>query len=883
MFNNQEIIINTMRKSNNKNKNYIPEDLILYGLGSWLNDKGKEGWNMTTDVAKTAVDIPLSGIPGGANVIRSKDYKSGMGKNLNKYAGINLVGDLGTAFWDTSAGSMGVNKQFGESDYETRFGKDWITPKADKYSEQGGQAAGSILTGIFLKNPQAGKSMMQGQQGLFGGAEDRAAAEEQAAKDRLLRERIARAEGFNPDYSGNVPVYCYGGKMKRLADGGTMPESDPYYQGFQESLNTNKPTIQDKARLYYYTQKLNKSLREKNPTLYDKLYSEYGYNKEKLLTTKTRTEGADKYAKENPDFYLSPEEQKKFLAEDEYKDYISLRGKYGAEYNLLGEGDNPNDPTSWKVGARHATAFNPVKHTYTYKPPKNSFDSQTREFVYDINYDPTSPEKYTGKTGFRKYANGGAIINYEGQTHDGKDGGIPVDKQGNPITLSKNKPVALTENKEVTWLSPDNEDPYVFSDKLGFAKKANSFINKYKMRLGGKLDGYDPLAWKGLNESLTKLAENQEQVREQKVNKISNKINKYQKEMGSYLNLVRREDGGNIYGDEPLTGAMNGFLEYYNGGGIEDGTELKNKYYAEPYDLLSSWNFYPGEIKSKGIIQSMAMPNSTTSPKVNVSSKAPITTPVSVRDNVDYSAEYRPTSLSSSGVTSSSPSLDTQLVSGMNTSLGKNAYTSTFPSGSETKSFQGNVSPWGMIGTMAGNALLMATDRKPEEVRLPRSYAEKINLSGQRNIARENFANARANLINRLKNAGLSPSQYTQALASGTADLMTGANQAVGASLEEETLRNIQERNRVRDLNAQVGGQEAMYNAEALKPWQSRRQQYLSAMVNAPVQYMSEKQRANQLYDTLGNTGNVDYYEEPGTTAWQRFLGRAKFNIRPRQ
>jgi hypothetical protein len=55
------------------------------------------------------------------------------------------------------------------------------------------------------------------------------------------------------------------------------------------------------------------------------------------------------------------------------------------------------------------------------------------------------------------------VINeYNGQTHEGPEGGIPVDKNGNPSKVTGNKPVALTEDGEV------NFDGYIFSDELDF-------------------------------------------------------------------------------------------------------------------------------------------------------------------------------------------------------------------------------------------------------------------------------------------------------------------------------------------------------------------------------------------------------------------------------
>lgn len=60
----------------------------------------------------------------------------------------------------------------------------------------------------------------------------------------------------------------------------------------------------------------------------------------------------------------------------------------------------------------------------------------------------------------------GGLLNYEGQTHNGPQGGIPVDSNGSPSIVSKRKPVGLTENKESAWKSPKSGKTYIFSDQL---------------------------------------------------------------------------------------------------------------------------------------------------------------------------------------------------------------------------------------------------------------------------------------------------------------------------------------------------------------------------------------------------------------------------------
>ena len=122
------------------------------------------------------------------------------------------------------------------------------------------------------------------------------------------------------------------------------------------------------------------------------------------------------------------------------------------------------------------------------------------------NYNPVFC--YGGKLsmGGKLYPVGGKLMQYSGQTHEGADGGIEVDKSGNPTAMSGDKPVGLVEDKEVAWKSPSDE-VFIFSDRLGFANKAKREMNKLKMRPD------DVISKTGLTKNLTKLADEQEQFK----------------------------------------------------------------------------------------------------------------------------------------------------------------------------------------------------------------------------------------------------------------------------------------------------------------------------------------------------------------------------------
>lgn len=116
------------------------------------------------------------------------------------------------------------------------------------------------------------------------------------------------------------------------------------------------------------------------------------------------------------------------------------------------------------------------------------------------------PQRLDLDSRYIKRANGGPIINEMPNGNYGTDQ-IPTDSQGMPTKQSGRPAIALTDAGEVTW------NGYVFSKDLGFAPKAKSIMNKYKMRLGDRFDKGDKYAQAGLDKAMTELAQQQEAVR----------------------------------------------------------------------------------------------------------------------------------------------------------------------------------------------------------------------------------------------------------------------------------------------------------------------------------------------------------------------------------
>jgi hypothetical protein len=105
---------------------------------------------------------------------------------------------------------------------------------------------------------------------------------------------------------------------------------------------------------------------------------------------------------------------------------------------------------------------------------------------FEITKEPERMQKFIGQNPMRSatdiYAMGGEMSGGVGQMNSGQgsttqynvggthennpNGGIPVDKRGNPASVSGENPVAVTEEDEVTWYDPSSKESYVFSNRI---------------------------------------------------------------------------------------------------------------------------------------------------------------------------------------------------------------------------------------------------------------------------------------------------------------------------------------------------------------------------------------------------------------------------------
>lgn len=363
---------------------------------------------------------------------------------------------------------------------------------------------------------------------------------------------------------------------------------------------------------------------------------------------------------------------------------------------------------------------------------------------------------------------------YEGQSHLGPNGGIPIDGNGNPSVVSKNRPIALVENNEVSWMSPQGT-PYIFSDKLGFAKQAKSIMNKYKMRLGENFDKTDSIATTGLNGELANLMNKQEVYKQENgYHTMPDGSTMSDKEMGSYCN------GGKLkYG-------CGGKLPKYADGGFPDYLDFSNVG-VNNTEIPVQPTLYP----------QLGMSTSFAAPTLNL----PRYQPVAVGEKVDAIPSIYPKSISvgNSSLEESLPSVSqTPVVPSdfTNTVAGNlNPTKTNSPFDMSTMDYLG----YGLqaLSPLANMAMTLAN--KPKEIKPSYVAPETINLESQRDALRRDATTA-ANVNRRNARGGSFYNYYSNALAGSNA-AQRGLGEGLSQSYLNEAGTNLQSRERAKLTN----------------------------------------------------------------------------------
>jgi hypothetical protein len=454
--------------------------------------------------------------------------------------------------------------------------------------------------------------------------------------------------------------------------------------------------------------------------------------------------------------------------------------------------------------------------------------------------------------GLATKANGG-LLQYNGQTHQGPDGGIPVDAQGNSSAQSGNKPVALTENKEVAWNSP-NEGSYIFSENLGFSKEAQRIMKRYEKRLGKDFDKEDPISLNTMNKQLGDLKNQQETVRQQEGLQEEDMKATPEYKKGGFMGIQKnhagyctpmtketctphrkalartlkkhhgfhkKEDGGYLNGEETVPVlAKGGGLPTY--GGPNRNNNYSGYLPEEGFDTMRS-NVYSG----------FEQPNYT-----GIANN-PIKTPLTIPNTI--------------------PLVDQQKMASNTSAAQPDLYTG---------------SPWLQVGTGAasllGNALMQGADKRnrPKSIALSRYTPKRVDYSESRRQTKEESALDKANLLRSMRGMGAG---Y---MANAT-NAVTGADRAkynaLAQSMEGEQNINVQMENEAGQRNAEVSNREQLINMQNQDAYQARQRQYGQNYGQTIANTIGAVAQERAYYDALNMN---PYYDILKDTKGQKWAGR---------
>jgi len=215
-------------------------------------------------------------------------------------------------------------------------------------------------------------------------------------------------------------------------------------------------------------------------------------SREQLLANNVNNDAAQFY-KENP--LNSPETYQKLIGNP------SLRGQM---YNLVkGYTGSPNDSTAlFTAGVNEHTIPYEENNLPQYESMQGLRNSMTGAKPIPFNTmkqklnvradggDLNQPQQQAPQPSNQPY-----IINYKGASH--VNGGIAVNAEsGNPTSITGEEAGAEVEGKhvsntpmkgEIAVRFKNTESPYIFSDKLGYAKQAAKIQKKYSLRPNDKL------------------------------------------------------------------------------------------------------------------------------------------------------------------------------------------------------------------------------------------------------------------------------------------------------------------------------------------------------------------------------------------------------------
>lgn len=350
-----------------------------------------------------------------------------------------------------------------------------------------------------------------------------------------------------PQQQYYTPTFPEGGEVNNTKF--NINDDIPTSRFYTKRLPGILPNLKDRAELNYYENILNSELKKKNPNIYSKVPV---WNQDKPLTSKTRVAKAQSIAKENPNFYINVEDQKKLLG-DSWNQYVKLRGQYGKDLNLVGDNEDPTKPETWNFGARNAAAFNPAGYTYLYQPESSA--NPTNKFEYEMQYDPSNKDNPYKVTKENRYK-----YNTESKTYEQYPlGGIAQPnaelEQGEPFR---------TPNGDISQVSKEAPTHQEGGVPLNLPQGTQI--------LGKMVDPMYGVEFKKLGEQLKKAQDKYQKILDTKPTPLARKTAKMMldKVQGKYDELMQRQESMKPqqfpYGGMPLMENGRVSMKYKDGG-----------------------------------------------------------------------------------------------------------------------------------------------------------------------------------------------------------------------------------------------------------------------------------------------------------------------------
>lgn len=415
----------------------------------------------------------------------------------------------------------------------------------------------------------------------------------------------------------------------------------------------------------------------------------------------------------------------------------------------------------------------------------------------------------------------GGYINYnKGSKHSDPLGGIPVDKMGNPVITSKQKPAAVTEKGEVTYVFPDGRS-LVLSEVLGDVKKFNSIKNNYKLRLGNDLKGHDTISRGGLLKDMNNLAE---------------EITARNKPKETEGGLPIAQNGGEPW--DPKIYAP--WESKYSIIPLRPDAQSMNPNTQNPVVA----NPVNNPIANNNIKTSTGTKKVSTNPLTEIKTTNFDNTDYSQQINDDIYSNFTPPSVSDPKIISSEDLTGAKEQGELYNPIASAAITAGI----------------GGAATILGNLAMAKKYKAPKPTNPKLVNAPTVSFEAERQAARDNATIARNSGISTIRNTGATRGS----LAANSAGIATGVqknlNQSLSQSYQNEENTNKQLSLSVDEMNAQSINRDNQFNAYRKDQYDYNKLPFYQGALGSIQGMTNDISQASNMRDYLSiNSGRTGY------------------------